>query len=109
MQEEIPTLPEALTPEQELRVARLTEEQIAEIDDALLLNTTNRFRKAAMVIAMAMGNLEARSIRIPDLFYLSRLQKLVEKGLIESVGDLDYMRLSEVKLPSPNQTQIDRK
>jgi hypothetical protein len=37
---------------------------------------------------------------IPDIFYSQRIRELVEKKLLESQGDLQFMRYSEVRLPS---------
>ena len=36
---------------------------------------------------------------IPDVFYSQRVKALVENGLLESQGNLDFMRYSEVRLP----------
>jgi hypothetical protein len=36
---------------------------------------------------------------VPDVFYSQRAKALVENGLLESQGNLDFMRYSEVRLP----------
>jgi hypothetical protein len=38
---------------------------------------------------------------IPDAFYLLRIKHFAESGLIESAGNLNRMRYSEVRLPGP--------
>ena len=65
--EEIPVDPE-LTPEQLDLAAKLSDEQLEEIDLALMSATGKNYRKVAMVVAMAMGNLEGRVKGIPDVF-----------------------------------------
>jgi len=35
---------------------------------------------------------------IPDIYYANRVRALVEAGRLESQGNLDYMRFSEVRL-----------
>jgi hypothetical protein len=105
MDAEIPRLPEPLTPGEDKRISQLTEEDINQIDDALCANTTSRYRKAAMIIGCAMDQLRyGRQVGIPDLYYLTRLKKLVEIGLLESQGNLDYMRFSEVRLRSGSES-----
>ncbi|MEO6656167.1 MAG: DUF3658 domain-containing protein [Pyrinomonadaceae bacterium] len=100
MVKEIPSLPEPLTPEQEARISQLTDKQIEAIDEALLVNTSEVFNKTAAIIGHAMKKLDQRIIGIPETYYLIRLKKLVEKGLLESVGKIDYMRFSEVRFLS---------
>ena len=51
-----------------------------------------------MIIGMAMGELPDRISGIHDVFYSQRIQKLVEKDLLESQGNLQFMRYSEVRL-----------
>ena len=92
----IPNLP--LTPEEQAKVAQLTENELKAIDEALLSNAHQRWRKVAMVVAVTMNHLEDRILGIPDSFYAERIQKLVEAGLLESQGNLTYMRFSEVRL-----------
>ncbi len=35
---------------------------------------------------------------VPDVYFALRVRNLVDKGLVESTGNLDYMRYSEVRL-----------
>lgn len=82
------------------RVSRLTPEEVAQIDAALLSAAGARFQKVAMVVASAMIKLETSTRRVPDLFYSERVRHLVETGVLESVGDLRRMCFSEVRVPT---------
>ena len=97
--EEVPLPDPPLTEEEQARVDRLNEEEICAIDDALIANAATRFQKAAMIVASTMSDHAGQDKGIPDIFYMQRLRKLVEDGRLESQGNLEYMRFSEVKLP----------
>ena len=99
MQEETPIPDPPLSPEEEAKVAQLTEKEIKAIDEALMSNVQPRWRKVAMIVGLTMSHLENRVRGIPDLFYAQRVRKLVEAGRLESQGNLAYMRFSEVRLP----------
>lgn len=101
MTDENPEPDPSLTPEQETKVAQLSEAEVAAIDDALMGHVSQRWRKVAMVVGITMSELPERVMGIPDVYYTQRLRALVEKGRLESQGNLDYMRFSEVRLPSP--------
>ena len=89
-----------LTPEQQTVVEKLSQEDIAKIDDGLLSNCCDRWRKVAMVVGttMTIGG-PYRYEGVPDVFYSQRVKALVATGLLESQGNLDFMRYSEVWLP----------
>lgn len=95
-------IPEPLPPRTDLeqkRIDQLSAEEIKSIDDELIANASTRFRKVARVVGEAMRR-QCNSIpNVPDIFYASRVKKLVEEGRLIAAGNLDYMRLSEVKLP----------
>jgi len=88
-----------LTDEQELLVSKLTDEQIAEIDSALLSAAGEQWKKVAMVVATVMLKHPNGIQRIPDVFYSKRITLLVEQGKLVSQGNLRRMRFSEIKLP----------
>ena len=96
---EVPVPFEPLTPAQEAAVAALSPAKLDAIDSALLSNTTERWRKLAMIIAKMWDHAEHQD-GIPDSFYAMRVQALVSRGLLESQGNLSYMRFSEVRRPS---------
>jgi len=95
---------ETLTPEQLKRVERLSEAEIETIDNALLANTSLQWRKVARVVMTTMNELPCRVVGIPDSYYSQRIQQLVNAGLLESQGNLSYMRYSEVRRPASNET-----
>ncbi len=86
------------TEEEEIKISKLTEDQISEIDNALLSFTSYEFRKVARVVGSTMLHLKNRFPEIPDIFYSHRIQHLVSKGLLVSQGNLRFMRYSEIKL-----------
>lgn len=89
-----------LTPEQEAVVEKLSPDDLAMIDEGLLSNCCDRWRKVAMVVGTTMTTGGPhRYEKVPDVFYSQRVKALVEKGLLESQGNLDFMRYSEVRLP----------
>ena len=99
MIEEIPKPDPPLTPEQQVKVAQLSEAEIRSIDEALLSNACHQWRKVARVVGTTMIGLTNRIHGIPDVFYSQRVRKLVEDGRLESQGNLAYMRFSEIRLP----------
>jgi hypothetical protein len=92
-----------LTTEDEVEVAKLSESQVQMIDTALLSNTTERWRKVAMVVAMTMNSMPDTLDDIPDIYYGQRVRKFVRDGVLESQGNLASMRFAEVRL----RTQTD--
>jgi hypothetical protein len=100
MDKEIPIPDQDLTEDQKELVAKLTDEDLKEIDEMLISAATNKYRKVAMLVGSTMMNLPNRVKGIPDVFYSQRVRKLVEDGQLEYRGNLQYMRFSEVKLSS---------
>jgi hypothetical protein len=88
-----------LTKAQRELVESLSEAEIRAIDEALLANVTDQWRKVARVVGVTMMSLPDRIAGIPDVFYSQRLRKLTEEGRLESQGDLALMRYSEIRLP----------
>jgi hypothetical protein len=105
--EEIPKPDPPLTPEEQAKVAQLSEAEIRAIDEALLSNASHRWRKVAMVVGATMVRLPIRASGISDVFYAQRVRKLVEDGRLESQGNLAYMRFSEVRLPMVNRGGVE--
>lgn len=89
----------ALTAAQQEVVGRLSEAQLQRIDEAIMKNLTDNWRKVAMIIALAIRDNDSHVSGVIDLFYGQRIMRLVELGLIESVGNLRRMGYSEVRLP----------
>jgi hypothetical protein len=88
-----------LTTAQQAAADRLTDADLNAIDAALLRNLTSNYRKVAMVVSLGMGSDKNFYPDIVDVFYAQRIRLMVEKGLIESIGNLNRMRWSEVRLP----------
>jgi hypothetical protein len=89
-----------LNAEQSLHVSRLKQEDLWEIDRVLLAQATTSWRKVARIVGMTIGELSERFPSIPDVYYATRVQRLVAVGELESQGNLAYMRYSEVRLPA---------
>jgi hypothetical protein len=89
-----------LTPEQAIQVSRLKQEDLWEIDRVLLAEAAPTWRKVARIVEMTIKELSQRFPRVPDIYYAQRVRRLVAVGELESQGNLEYMRFSEVRLPS---------
>lgn len=89
-----------LNPEQSLRVSRLKQEDLWEIDRMLLAQSAPTWRKVARIVGMTIGELSERFPNVPDVYYAQRVRRLVAVGELESQGNLEYMRFSEVRLPA---------
>ena len=90
-----------LRAEQEERIAQLTDEELQVIDRGLLSNTCTRWRKVARVVGTTMMfGAPTRIDGVPDIFYARRVRNLVDRGKLESTGNLDYIGYCEVRLPN---------
>lgn len=96
---ETPVPDPPLSTEQQDRVELLTAEELQRIDDSLMADASTQWRKVARIVGSAMTANRDSIKDVPDVFYSSRVRKLVEAGRLVSAGNLDYMRFSEVKLP----------
>jgi pimeloyl-ACP methyl ester carboxylesterase len=85
---------------QSLRVSKLTQAELQEMDRVLLGQAIGQWRKVARLVAGAMSELSGRIPDVPDIYYAQRVRNLVALGQLESEGNLAYMRFSEVRLPS---------
>jgi len=93
-----------LTKKQKELVKRLSSEKLKYIDKALLSNIDSKYyRKVARIIGSTMTECPDLPKKIPDVFYSQRIKKMVKSGHLESQGDLQYMRYSEVRLASKNE------
>ena len=81
-------------------VAALTEEQVAVIDSRLMAECVTSWRKVARVAIPIVLEPPEGMAELPDGYLAQRVQVLVASGRLESQGNLDYMRFSEVRLPS---------
>lgn len=76
------------------------------LDDIILSNANARWRKVALV--MALTNDRIREIQLDASLdeIAERIKALVRTGRLESQGNLDRWRHSEVRLPAPDETQV---
>lgn len=81
-------------------IAKLTANQLALIDEALLANASNSWRKLARVACAAMDATKPGVMGIPDIYFAQRIALLVGQGKLEAQGDMRRMRFSEVRFPS---------
>ena len=99
MSEEIPIANPPLSTEEQSVVAKLTDADLQIIDAAIMANSSNRWLKVAMVVWQTEKALSDRYRGLSYIFYARRLIHLVDEGRLESQGNLEYMRFSEVRIP----------
>ncbi|ACL06677.1 hypothetical protein Dalk_5006 [Desulfatibacillum aliphaticivorans] len=87
-----------LSPEEEELAAKLSDQELAEIDNVLLSEASDRWLKQARIVGKAWLKFYDRFPGIPDIFYAMRVSKLVDEGFLEAQGNLKFIRFSEVKL-----------
>jgi hypothetical protein len=100
MYKEIPEANPPLSSEEKSAVAKLTEDDLQIIDATILANASNRWNKVAWVVVMTEKALSDLHPGLSYIFYAQRLIRLSEEGHLESQGNLEYMRFSEVRLPA---------
>lgn len=99
-----PPLPDDYVPDgkmsenEEAFVSMLSSEKLKEIDEALLSYAGKYFSKVAMLVSQMRSNKNIHIDGVPAVFYSQRIKYLVENGFLESQGNLDIMRYSEVRL-----------
>lgn len=99
MSREVPEPNPPLSAEEESAAVKLTREDLRVIDETLLSCTSDRWQKLAMVVVRAKERLESKYPVFSHTFYAMRVEHLCCLNHLESQGDLDYMRFSEVRLP----------
>jgi len=88
-----------LSQDEQARVDQLSDEELSFIDRTIIESTSNQWRKVARVVGATISATPDRLKLAPDIFYAKRVAKLVSEGKLESQGDLNNMRFSEVRLP----------
>jgi Protein of unknown function len=88
-----------LSEEDQALVSSLRASDLEAIDTALIAQCATSWRKVARVVGTTMGMLRNGLPGIPDGYYVQRVAILVHSGRLESQGNLEYMRFSEVRLP----------
>ncbi len=74
-------------------------DEMSRIDELLLAHTTANWQKVAMVIATTLTEQEDVLDDIDDTLLVRRIQYLAHTGRLESRGNLDKIRNSEIRLP----------
>jgi hypothetical protein len=100
MSEEIPMANPPLSDQEQSAVARLTDTDLQVIDATILASSSNRWLKVARVVTWTEKSLSDRFPGLSYVFYAQRLIHLTEQGRLESQGNLEYMRFSEVRIPT---------
>ena len=88
-----------LSEEDNALVSNLSGSDLARIDNALLQECANSWRKSARVAMSAMKVIDLTLPDLPVALYAQRIASLVQAGRLESQGNLSYLRFSEVRLP----------
>lgn len=89
-----------MTMDESAIVSALDPEFVQKVDEALLSHARNKSRKVAFIVGTTMMDDKLRLPGLSDLFYASRVKELVKQGMLVAEGNLDYMRYSEVRLPT---------
>ena len=87
-----------LSAAQQARVDALSQCQITAADEALMSAAAPHWQKVARLVAeVMMSNWPNKPSEIADVYYAQRINRLVQKGMLEARGDLKRMRFSEVR------------
>ena len=96
---EVPIPNPPLSRKEAAAFAKLSEGDKAAIDQGILQCVVPRWQKVAMVVSRAEEKLRERFPQFSYVLYAERIRLLAKQGLLESQGNLRYMRFSEVRLP----------
>ena len=88
-----------LEPYEEEELSRLTAAQVRHVDEAILASCVPSWKKVANVVGTASEQASDWLAEIPCGYFAQRVKALVQAGRLESQGNLDYMRFSEVRQP----------
>jgi hypothetical protein len=99
MGEEIPVANEPLSDKERAAASKLTDADLQIIDAAILASSSSHWLKVARVVSSTEDILKNRYPDLSHVFYAQRLIQLSDAGQLESQGNLEYMRFSEVRIP----------
>jgi len=102
MSREVPIPNDPISPGEEAAFFRLRNDEVKEIDDAILACATPHWQKVARMVSLAEKQLSSKYPQFSYSLYAERIRLLAEEGRLESQGDLSFMRFSEVRLPHEN-------
>jgi hypothetical protein len=89
-----------LSPEEHELVSQLTQSDLDVVDQALLRGCASTWRKVPRVIGGAMVCLEGRFPGLSLGLYVRRIGSLVASGKLLAKGNVEFIRLGEVRVPS---------
>ena len=70
-----------------------------DIDEIILSMACHKWRKVALIIAKTLNQLEEAGLTVSNDEMTERVKALVADGSLESQGNLDRWRYSEIRLP----------
>jgi hypothetical protein len=79
-------------------IARLREQDLLQIDQAILAALDHSWKKAGFITAGVMIAAPDEHEDLPEVFYVLRMRALVQAGKIELKGDLDELKTSQIRL-----------
>jgi Protein of unknown function len=92
----------ALSSDELTAIKRLSTEELKTVDSFIIENCKKEYRKVAMVAGTAFLHFKDIFTDLSPIFYSERIKILVSAGILESEGNLNYMRYSEIRLSSKN-------
>lgn len=81
-------------------VSRLKASDIEVVDSTLVANSTETWQRATRVIGHTLVDLNNQFPGVSLGFYAQRIAALVQRGELEAQGNIEFMRLCELRLPS---------
>lgn len=92
-------IPDAQLHESELEAcSRFKDYDIEVIDRTLVASSTSAWQQATRVIGNSLVTLNKEFPGVPLGFYAQRIAALVQSGRLQARGNIDFMRLCDLKL-----------
>lgn len=89
-----------LSAEEEEIASRLTLADIQALDSALIAGAVASWRNVARVVGDAMVTSQSQGSDLPLGVYMRRVEALVQDARLEAQGNTQFMRFSQVRLPT---------
>jgi hypothetical protein len=89
-----------LSVEEEESESRLTTAEIQALDSALIGGALTSWRQVARVVGDAMVTLQRQLPPVPLGVYVRRIEALAKCGQLEARGNIQFMRMGAVRLPT---------
>lgn len=71
--------------------------KLFKVDELILDSASDRWRKVAFVVGAVLAEVGNEAPELNDEEVANRVRNLVSDGLLESRGDLDRIRYSEIR------------